>query len=166
MEEFKPNLFTKIILLGGVDATSLLGSTVDLEVDQTFTIGKSVAVLANENVIGHLDDLSTNVVWRFLHAGEKLTADVYRNLGNFQNESWFCITTHSFEIGCRVRFPNLTRDDGKLLLAHIHGDKQGKPLNSFPGVAPCNCPEELWSLIHPVKDENGISPLILSPFMI
>ena len=161
MDGFKPTLFTKIILLGGVDIASLFGSTVKLEVDNSYSIGKSVAVLVNEAIIGHLDDLSTRVVSRFLRSGSEISADVYRSLGNCCNDSWYSVVTYSFEVGCRVRFPNLSRLDGKLLLAHITKWK----LNSFPGVAPCNCPEEIRHLFRPVKDENGVTPLLLSPFM-
>ena len=65
--------------------------------------------------------------------------------------------THSFEIGVRVNFYSLTRDDGKFLMAHISKRK----LSSFPGVTPNTVPEDLRLFLQPVKDENGVSPLLL-----
>ena len=160
--EFTPSLFTKIVLLQDVDVTPIIGSTVVLAIDEAYTIGKSIAVLINETIIGHLDSLATKVVWRHIRSGTKLTAEVYPNLGNWRNKAWYSIMTHSFEVGIKVRFCDLNREDGKLLLAHI----AKKKLNSFPGVAPCNCPEDLKLMVRPIKDENDVLSLLLSPHMI
>ena len=162
MADWVPNLFSKVILQRGVEAAPLLGTEVALEIDQAFKIGKSIAVLANQTIVGHLDKLATRVVWRHLRAGTKLRAEIYPGLGNWVNHSWYSIMSHSFEIGVKIQFCNLSREEGKLLLAHVSEHM----LNSFPGVAPGNCPEDLRLLLRPVTDENGVSSLLLSPYRI
>ena len=154
MEENIPTLFTRIILRKDVDA-SILAGNVSLQIDEAYRIGKSVAVLYDEKVIGHVEKIATPTIWRFLRAGDDLTAQVYDGVGRWVNERWFSVLTYSFEIGIKIQFPRLNREDGKLLLAHI---TRGK-LNSFPGVRTDNCPEDLMPLVEPTKDENGLTSL-------
>ena len=116
MEENIPTLFTKIILRKNVDLCTLQGF-VALEIDEAYRIGKSVAVLHGGNVIGHVEKIATPTVWRFLRSGDELTAEVYKGVGGWMNERWFSVMTHSFEIGVKIQFPRLNRENGKLLLA-------------------------------------------------
>ena len=154
MEENIPTLFTKIILRKNVDVSTLKGF-VSLEIDKGYRIGKSVAVLHGGHVIGHVEKIATFTVWRFLRSGDELTAEIYEGVGRWSNEHWFSVMTYSFEIGVKIQFPRLTREDGKLLLAHITRRK----LNSFPGVQVGNCPQDLLPWVEPVKDENGVTSL-------
>ena len=152
MEENIPTLFTKIVLRKNMDVRELKGF-VSLEIDKAYRIGKSVAVLHGGNVIGHVEKIATPTIWRFLRSGDELTAEVYEGVGGWMNGRWFSVMTHSFEIGVKIQFPRLNREDGKLLLAHITRRK----LNSFPGVLVENCPHDLIPWVEPVKDENGIT---------
>ena len=154
-----PILFTKVLLYKEVDVSTLVGSTVTLEIDESYKIGKSVAVLHEGNVIGHLERKPTRLVWRHLRSGSLLEAVIYRHAGSWPNQRWFSIMTYSFEIGVKIQFTQMTREDGRLILAHIHR----KELNSFSGVEVDNPPNDLASTIHPVKDENGISSLHFPP---
>ena len=160
MDESNPTLFSKIVLLKDVEITPLMGSTVTLEIDISYTIGKSIAVLFDKTVIGHLDRSAARVVWRHLHSHSLLTAEIYMGVGNWKNQAWFSMMTHSFEIGVKIEFCHKTREDAKLLLAHFTRRK----LNCFPGVAPHHCCEVLKPLVCPVKDENGVSSLLFPPF--
>ena len=159
MEDFAPTLFTKVVLYKVVDVKSVMNSFVALEVDASYSIGKSVAVLHEGNIIGHVDRRATPVVWRFLRSDCHLTAEIYGGVGNWKNERWFSVMTHSFEVGVRISFAIHSRDDAKLLLMHICRRK----LNSFPGVEVDNCPAELVSQLQPVKDKNGITSLQFPP---
>ena len=53
--EWMPSLYSKVVLIDGENPTKLFGSDVILEIDQAYTIGKSIAVVLDENIIGHLD---------------------------------------------------------------------------------------------------------------
>lgn len=161
MEDFVPNLFTKVVLLKDVEVPPLFGSTVTLEIDAAYTIGKSIAVLKDETIIGHVDKRAVRVVKRFINTGAKLEAEIYQKIGTWENEAWYSIVTHSFEVGVRVRFREMSREDGKLLLAHITKRK----LNACPGVMTRKCPKELKPLVRPIKDENGVSTLLHSIHM-
>ena len=154
MEENVPTLFTRIVLRKDADVSTLMGF-VKLEIDEGYRIGKSVAVLHDGMVIGHVEKIATPTIWRFLRSGDKLSAEVYKGVGKWVNERWFSVLTYSFEIGIKIQFPKLNREDGKLLLAHI---TRGK-LNSFPGVRVDSCPKDLVPLVEPVKDENGLTSL-------
>ena len=156
MATFEPHLYSKIILLGETKITDLTMASLSVEIDKAYTIGKSIAVLHDGTVLGHMDRLSSRVVWRHLSSGTNLTAEVYPRIGSWENGTWYSAMTRSFEVGIRINFCNLTREDGKLLLAHIAKNR----LNSFPGIAPSNCPDELKQLLRPIKDENGVSPLL------
>ena len=54
MEDSGPTLFSTIILYKEVDVKLVMGEPVTLEIDASYTIGKSIAVLHGRNVIGHL----------------------------------------------------------------------------------------------------------------
>jgi hypothetical protein len=159
MEDFAPTLFSRIILYKEIDVSILTGSAVALQIDASYTIGKSIAVLHRGDVIGHLDRRVAPVVWRFLRSGTELSAEVLQGIGNWKNERWFSVVTHSFEIGVKIRFFLHTREDARLLLIHIARWK----LNSFPGVEVENCPTVLLPLVRPVKDENGVTSLQFPP---
>ena len=122
-----------------MDLASLIASSVFLEMDVSYTIGKSFAVLIDQTIIWHLDRQATRVVWRFLRSGSKVDGKIYKNIGNWKNAALYSLMTHSFEIGVRINFCSLTRDDGKFLMAHISKRK----LSSFPGVTPNTVPEDL-----------------------
>ena len=156
MEDY-PTLYSKVVLINDIDPATLIGKFVHLEIDETYTIGKSVAVIFNESVIGHLCKKSTRTVWRHIHGKIELQADIYQETGTgWQNGAWYSMLTRSFELGVRIRFCYENRDDRKLFLAHVTQNR----LNSFPGIDRFDCPESLASLAFPVKDENGVSPLI------
>ena len=138
MGECTSILYTVIILRKEVDAATLIGSIVKLEIDETYTIGKSIAVLKDAVVIGHLERHASRVVWRFLRSGAKVEARIYSDFRDHQNQAWFIILSHSFEIGVKVQFCNMDREDSKLLLAHF----TRKKLLSFPGVSAFfSCPK-------------------------
>ena len=150
-------LYTRIILVRNVDVNSLIGSAVQLEVDVAYKIGRSIAVLHDGKVIGHLEKRAARVVWRHLRSDpvSMLAADIYSNLGNWKNKQWFSVLSHSYEIGVKVRFLKASGEDRRLLLAHI----TRKKLNSFAGVERSNCPPNLSSLVNPFEDENGVASL-------
>ena len=154
-----PTLFTKVLIFKEVEVSSLFGSRVALEIDESYKIGKSVAVLHKGNVIGHLEKGTTRMISRHLRSGSCLEAVIYRNVGSCINKRWFSIMSYSFEIGVKIQFTETTREDGILILAHI----TKKKLNSFPAVEVDNCPIDLDSTVNPVKDENGVSSLQFPP---
>jgi hypothetical protein len=159
MEDY-PILFTIVVLITDVDAASLIGKVVKVEIDQSYTIGRSIAVLHDDTVIGHLSVRATPNVWRHLRANtEELHADIYEGTEDgWRNEPWCNMMTGRFELGIRIRVCYQSRDDGKLFLAHLTTNK----LNTFPGLTHCDCPKSLKPLAFPVKDENGVSSLIFS----
>lgn len=157
MAEHVAYLFTKIILPSDADFSALLGP-VTLEIDYAYTIGKSIAVMRNDSIMGHLERSAARVVWRFLRANSKIKADVYATFCGRKNEPWYSILTHSYEIGVQISFHLASREDAKLLLAHI----SRRRLNVFPGVSVLSCPENLKPLVCPVKDENGLSSVLLA----
>ena len=57
-----PTLFTKVLLFKEVDVSALIGSAVTLQIDESYKIGKSITVLYEENVIGHLEREATRVI--------------------------------------------------------------------------------------------------------
>ena len=155
MEDY-PILYSKVVLIKDSDPATLIEKFDRLEIDQTYTIGKSIAVLFNDSVIGHLPRKSTRTVWRHIHGKIELQADIYEKTGTgWKNEAWYSMLTRSFELGLRIRFCYENRDDRKLFLAHITLNQ----LNTFPDIDRFDCPESLASLAFPVKDENGVSPL-------
>jgi hypothetical protein len=64
MEEYQ-EFFSKVILnnSSNIDSTSLIGKIVQLEVDTAYTIGKSVAVLFEGVIIGHLTRYAAKPIW-------------------------------------------------------------------------------------------------------
>ena len=112
-------VFTKIILMEHCDMAPLLESQVDLEIDLSYTIGKSIAVLKDGTIIGHLDRMATRLVWRFLRSNAQIEAIIYSQNCGWQLQPWFSILTHSFE---------MNREDAKLLLEHV----TRRNLNHFP----------------------------------
>ena len=158
MDENEPTLFTKIVLRHDAEP-SMLHGPVALEIEESYKIGKSVAVLKQGIVLGHLEMAATRVVWRFLRSGSPLSTEIYGGIGKWTNERWFSSMTFCFEIGVKIRFSGMNRENGKLLLAHI----ARKRMNTFPGVEVDKCPEELVTLIEPVKDENGLTSIFFTP---
>ena len=156
VDDWTPILFTKMILRHDVEISTFLGKEVILQIDEAYTIGKSIAVIFDENVIGHVDRSARRVVWRFLRSKSKLQANVYVRVGEWCNQSCLSVVTHSQEIGLRIRFNDLNRSDAKFLLAHF----TRKRMYSFPGVGVMNCPDVLRPFIYPCKDENGVSSLV------
>ena len=142
-----------------VDFSAISGSAVTLEIDESYKIGKSIAVFHDGNIIGHLERETTRLVWRHLRSHSHLAAEIYTHIGSWINKRWFTIMTYSFEIGVKIQFTQTNREDARFLLAHISRRK----LNSFPGIEVDNCPRDLTSLVHPVKDENGVSSLQFAP---
>ena len=152
-----PTMFTKIILMPDKDVTNLLGATVSLEIDQAFRIGHSIAVLFEGNVLGHLEKRSARVVWRHLQSDPTaaIKAEIYRNVGEWNNERWFSIMNHAFEIGVKIDFHEKSQEDARLLMAHI----TRKKLHCFAGLEVDNCPKDLLSMVRPFEDENGVPSL-------
>ena len=152
-----PSLFTKVILVPDVDDQSLIGASVEVEVDQSLRIGHSIAVLDKGTVIGHLERRAARVIWRHLRSDPvtPITAEIYPAVGKRKNERWFSAMSHSFEIGIKIDFHVQSQEDARLLLAHI----TRKKLHSFAGVEVDNCPEELKSLVCPYEDDNGVASL-------
>ena len=139
MENY-PTLYSKVILSKDIDPSILIGNFVHLEVDESYSIGKSVAVLFNEEVIGHLARKSTRTVWRHIRGKTELHADIYKETGTgWKNEAWYSMLTRSFELGVRIRVCYEKRDDRKLFLSYITRNQ----LNSFPGIDFFDCPESL-----------------------
>ena len=97
MGEYTAILYTVIILRKGVDTATLIGSTVMLEIDETYTIGKSIAVLKDSVVIGHLERYASRVVCRFLRSCAEVQAHIYSDIRNRQNQAWYTVLSHSFE---------------------------------------------------------------------
>ena len=54
-------LYSYIIFFDEVDAKSLISSWVSLEINEAYTKGKSVAVLKDGEVIGHLEQYAARV---------------------------------------------------------------------------------------------------------
>jgi hypothetical protein len=162
----QPVLFTKIILIKDViDPSSLKGKHVRLEIDQAYKIGdrKSIAVINEDIVIGHLSSKATRTVWRHLRAKTEMLVDVYEGIaGGWENKPWFCMETGTFEIGIRLQLLLQSREEGKLFMGYVTHHK----LNSFSGVTMSNCPESLKCLAFPVKDENHVSTLIHADIII
>ena len=121
MDEY-PVLFTKIVLIKDrINPANLNGKKVFLEIDQAYTIGKSIVVIYDEVVVGHLPRESTKTVWCHLRTGTKLSIDVYKGTieNGWKNEPWFSMQTRSFEIGIRVQFQISSREDSKLFVAYV-----------------------------------------------
>ena len=149
-------LYSYIILFDEVDEKSLTNSWVTLEIDEAYTIGKSIAVLKDGEVVGHLERYAARVVWRFLRSGSTIKAFIYSALFDRENKACYTIISRSYEIGVKIHFCDMTREDCRMLVAHF----TRKKLNAFPGMSSSNCPENFRPLVSPVKDENGVSSLL------
>ena len=156
MSDHNTVLYTKIVLRKEVEAATLIKAEVKLEIDSAYTIGKSVAVLKDGMIVGHLERRTTCVVWRFLRSGSKLAANIYKDVRGYKNEAWFSIISHTMELGVKIQFCEMSREDSKLLVAHF----TKRRLFSFSGVTAYQCPESLKPLVSPVKDENAVSSLL------
>ena len=150
-------LFTRVILIHDVDVKNMVDAAVKLEIDLGYKIGRSIAVLFEGNVIGHLERRAARVVWRHLHSDSVslITAKIYKGVDQWKNERWFSVLSHAFEIGIKIQFHDQDKENTRLLQAHITRRK----LNSFAGVETDNCPEELTSMVRPFEDENGVASL-------
>ena len=153
-----PTLYTKVILVRDATVTNLFGKDVELEIDAAYKIGRSVAVLQEGTIIGHLERRAARVVWRHLrNSTSPMKGEIYEGVGSFKNDRWFSVLTHSFEVGVKIRFPEKCREDARLLLAHIARRK----LNSFAGLEIEKCPTDLLPLVRPFEDENGVASVHL-----
>lgn len=156
MEEYQI-LLTKVILRNDVeiDLNIMRERDVCLMIDASYTIGKSVAVIYENQVIGHLNQWVSKFVWLHLHVGGKMQGTVYDKLNNgFKNSTCFSTLTMSREIGIQIQFYYRDYMDGVLF---ISGNSQAKlflayairhHLTSFPGVTLSNCPPELKPYFH------------------
>ena len=106
MEEFQ-EVFSKIILIKNPDLglKSLVDEDVVLEIDAAYKIGKSVAVLLGDQVIGHIPRFMAKSTWLHLKLGRKLQGKVYGQLDNgFKNSICFSMLSKAQEVGIRLRF--------------------------------------------------------------
>ena len=155
MEEYQV-FYSKIILKKDheMDLNNTSERGVRLEIDVAYTLGKSVAVLHNDNVVGHLPRWAAKPVWRHLQRNGKLEGTIYDELDNgFKNKLCFSTITKSEEIGIQIRFYYHDYVDGNqcisgnsqatMILAYV----MKHHLNSFPGVTVSNCPPELRYLL-------------------
>ena len=151
MEEFQ-ELYTKVILIKSLemDLSAMKNRDVSLEVDVAYAIGKSVAVILEGQVIGHLPHFVARPVWTHLKFGHRLEATIYDRLDNgFINSVVLSSLSKSPEVGIRIRFFYLDCCDGdrrisgnsdaKFFLAYVLRHR----LNSFPGVTVSDCPPAL-----------------------
>ena len=151
MEEFQ-EFFSKIVLISSfeMDLAAITNKNVSLQIDAAYKIGRSIAVLLDEQVIGHLTRSASRSIWMQLKFGHRLEATVYGTLENgFQNKIQFSMLTKSLELGVCIRcffhdcFDGTRRisgnTDAKLFLAYVLKHR----LNCFPGVTVSNCPPSL-----------------------
>ena len=155
MEEFQ-EVFSKIILDKRLEMNlnTMIGRDVALEIDVSYKIGRSVAVLYKGLVIGHLPRFMAKSAWLHLKFKSRIEGTIYRQLDNgFQNSFCFSSLTRSQEVGIRLRFFFKDHLDGE---RHISGSSDAKlflayimkhRLNCFPGVTLSNCPHELKDLL-------------------
>lgn len=155
MEEYQ-EFHTKLSLILGNKhkVEELFERPLELQIDASYRIGKSIAVLRNETVIGHLNRHAARTVWIHLKQGNSVQAEVYRSqFDGFQNAIRFSTLTNAYEVGVKVRifFPDTVdgirrisgASDAKFFLSYILKNH----LNSFPGITRSNCPESLFHLI-------------------
>ena len=152
MEEYQ-QFYSKVVLIKHAvdDFTILEDKMLELQIDVSFTIGKSVAVLHDGRVIGHLARRAAKTVWIHLKCGHKVEARVYTEINEFKNTICFSNRSKSPEVGIEIRIFFVDVVDGA---RRISGNNQATSflgffvkhhLNSFPGVTQPNCPP---SLIH------------------
>ena len=105
MEEFQ-EFFSKIVLISSfeMDLAAITNKNVSLQIDAAYKIGRSIAVLLDEQVIGHLTRSASRSIWMQLKFGHRLEATVYGTLENgFQNKIQFSMLTKSLELGVCIR---------------------------------------------------------------
>ena len=81
MEEFQV-LYTKVILRRDVemDLNNMREREVRLEIDAAYKIGKSVAVILEDQIVGHLTRWVAKPAWLHLRHGNKLNGTIYGKL--------------------------------------------------------------------------------------
>ena len=132
------------------DINSFMGKKVDLKIDVAYTIGKSISVLLEGTVIGHLVRHAAKPVWNHLKFNCKIEANIYDKLDNgFNNSICYSSLSKSPEIGIQIHFFFVDSLDGHL---HVSGNSDASlfltyvlkhRLNCFPGVTRSNCPSSL-----------------------
>jgi predicted metal-dependent RNase len=157
MEEYQ-EFFSRVALIKSsnfdFDFPSLIGKSVQLEIDTAYTIGKSVAVLHGGQIIGHLLRCAAKPVWMHLKSGHRAEATIYKKLDSgFENSVCFSMLTKSQELGIRIRVFFVDSLDGsrhtsgnydaKVFLSYIKKHR----LNCFPGVTRRNCPPTVKDLL-------------------
>ena len=155
MEEYQ-EFYTKLSLISGKKRSidELTGQPIELQIDAAYRIGKSVAVLHKETVIGHLNRYAAKTIWIHLKHGHSVQAEIYNShFEGFKNAIRYSTLTNASEVGIRIRvyFPDTFdgdcrisgQSDAKLFLAYILKHH----LNSFPGITRSNCPPSLVHLI-------------------
>ena len=96
MEEYQ-EFYSKVVLIKSMDIefNAIIDQNVTLEIDAAYTIAKSVAVIFNEQVIGHLTVLAAKPVWMQLKFGNRVEAKIYGRLENgFENSICFLYYLH------------------------------------------------------------------------
>ena len=151
MEEFQVVYSTLILHKGGeMDLSTMRDQVIVIQKDASYTIGRSVAVLCNDRVIGHLPRGLARPAWMQLHCGLKLEGTLYHKLDcGFQNSIRYSFRTKAFEVGIALKFFFCDSIDGGV---RISGGNEAKSflafvlrhrLNTFPGVTLSNWPPEL-----------------------
>ena len=154
MEEFQ-QFYSKVVLIKSLalDFSSIKGKNVDLELDLSFNVGKSVAVLSDGNVIGHLTSEAAVPIYIHLRFGYKVEAQVYDMVSGFANSICYSNRSKAPEVGVQIRLFFADMVDGE---RRISSNNQAKGflsyimehhINSFPGVTWSNCPPSLQHLI-------------------
>ena len=112
-EEFQV-VFSRVILTSGfeIDLNTLRDQDVTLEVDASYTIGRSVAVLWEGQVIGHLMRQITRPAWIRLQFGYKVQGKIYDCIGGFKNSVRFSTLSKARELGIEMRFYFCDTNDG------------------------------------------------------
>ena len=131
-----------------------MDKSVLLQMDSAYSIGKSVAVLHKEQIIGHLTRYAAKPIWMHLKFGHKVEADVYKKLDNgFENSFCFSSLSKSIEVGIRIRLFFADAYDGNQRISDDHQAKlflsyiMRHRLNCFPGVTTSNCPLSVEFLV-------------------
>jgi hypothetical protein len=151
-KEFQ-EFYTRVVLMktDAINYNSLIGQMVKVQVDTAYSIGKSIAVLQEDQVIGHLIAQVAKRILRFLKNRHVVQAELYDECNGWRN--WPCYSKQSFsyELGIciKVYFDDNGKYDATLLLHHILQNR----LNSFPGVTLTNCPLSLSYLAFPGRQQ-------------
>ena len=145
-------IYSKIILIKQfeMDLNTMKERDVKVEIDEMYRIGKSVAILLDDRIIGHLPPTIAKAAWTHLRHGGKMTATIYDRLDNgFPNSLCYSALSKTTEVGIRIRFFFADSSDAG---RKISGTSEAKfflayalkhRLNSFPGVTSSNSPPEV-----------------------